>query len=126
LRLHEFPILADENVHRDVVRYLRERGCDVLDVRETGWIGAEDAVLLEAAYSQHRVVITHDADFGSLAIASLKPIVGVVFLRPGHMDPLFTIGTLRVLFERNLDLAPPFIVVARRTDREVSIRVRPL
>jgi predicted nuclease of predicted toxin-antitoxin system len=98
LRLEEFPILADENLHRDVVAYLRGGGCDVLDVRESGLIGAEDSELLQTAYAQGRVVITHDADFGALAIAALKPIVGVVFLRPGHMDPLFTIGTLRALF----------------------------
>jgi len=126
LRLQEFPILADENLPRDVVAYLRERGCDVLDVRESALIGVEDSVLLETAYAQDRVVVTHDADFGSLAIAAMKPIVGVVFLRPGHVDPLFTIGTLRALFERDLDLTPPFIVVARRTAQEVLIRVRPL
>jgi len=126
LRLQEFPILADENLHRDVVAYLRERGCDVLEVRESRLIGAEDSALLQRAYAEGRVVITHDADFGALAIAALKPIVGVVFLRPGHVDPLFTIGTLRALFEQDLDLIAPFIVVARRTAQEVLIRLRRL
>jgi predicted nuclease of predicted toxin-antitoxin system len=124
LKLHEFPILTDENIHREVVAYLRQRGCDVVDVQESGLIGSEDSAILQAALSQNRIVVTHDADFGALAIAALEPIVGVVFLRPGHIDPKFTIGTLQALFERDVDLTPPFIIVARRTRQEVSIRIR--
>jgi predicted nuclease of predicted toxin-antitoxin system len=126
LKLHEFPILADENIHRDVVAYLRQRGCDVVDVRETGLIGSEDSVLLQVARSQNRIVVTHDADFGALAIAAFEPIVGLIFLRPGHVAPMFSIGTLQALFDRDVDLTPPFIVVAKRTGRKVSIRIRHL
>jgi hypothetical protein len=49
LKLHEFRILTDENIHRDVVAYLRTRGCNVLDVKEGGLIGSDDSVLLQAA-----------------------------------------------------------------------------
>ncbi len=126
MKVHEFLILADENIHRGVVAYLRGRGCDVLDVRESALVGSEDSVLLQTAYAQNRVVVTHDADFGALAIAAMEPIVGVIFLRPGHMDPLFTIGALRALLERDLDLTPPFIVVVRRTGQAVLIRIRRL
>ena len=71
-------------------------------------------------------MITHDRDFGGLSIARLEPIVGIVFLRPGHIDPQFTIQTLRRLFEQDLDLAAPFLLVAKRGRNAVNIRLRSL
>ena len=49
--------------------------------------------------------------------------VGVIYLRPGHIDPEFTIGTLRVLSEYERPEFP-FIVVAEREKQKVSVRVR--
>ncbi len=39
-------LLADENVSPRVVTFLREKGCDVIDVKEKGWYGAEDKFLI--------------------------------------------------------------------------------
>jgi predicted nuclease of predicted toxin-antitoxin system len=126
VKLRDFPLLTDENIHPTAVTHLRSEGCDVLDVRESGLIGADDAALLQRACAQNRVVVTHDKDFGALSIARLEPMVGVVFLRPGHIDPRFTIETLRVIFAQDLDLEPPFILVAKRSGAAVNIRTRGL
>lgn len=126
MNLHDFSFLTDENIHPAVVADLRTRGCDVLDVCEQGWMGTDDVALLRSAYSLNRIVITHDSDFGNLSIAQFEPVVGIVFLRPGHIDPGFTIDTLRLLFEQKLDIQPPFILVAKRGRSEVSIRLRKL
>ncbi len=126
MKLQDYGLLADENVHPEVVGYLRSRGSDVLAVCESGLIGSEDQFLLQFALAENRVLITHDADFGALAVARLEPVVGIVYLRPGHIDPRFTIETLRALFDRNLDLTPPFILVAKRTAQTVTVRVRNL
>ena len=126
MRLGDFPFLADENVHREVVASLRAEGRDVQDVRESGWMGSSDAELLRRAFAGRRVVITHDRDFGALYIARLEPVFGVVYLRPGHIDPRFTLDTLRVLFSRNPELTPPFLLVAKRSGNSVTIRVRSL
>ncbi len=126
MRLHEFPFLTDENIHPAVIADLRAAGCDVVDVRESGWIGSDDVSLLRIACSMDRAVITHDRDFGALSIARLEPLVGVVFLRPGHIDHRFTIQTLRLLLSRDPEVAPPFLLVAKRTGNVVTIRVRNL
>ncbi len=39
-------LLADENVSPRVVTFLREKGCDVIDVKEKGWYGADDKFLM--------------------------------------------------------------------------------
>ena len=87
----EFPLLADENIHPDVVSALRERRCDVTTVAEAGLGGAADDAVLRHAVAEGRVVCTHDSDFGSLAFQGDEPFVGIIYLRPGHIDPRFVL-----------------------------------
>lgn len=126
MKLDRFKLLTDENIHRDVVQFLRDRGFDALDVAEEGLFGTTDVELLRRAVSQDRVVITHDRDFGTLAILAHEPVVGIVYLRPGHIDPNFTIETIEAVLKEAHDLTPPFILVAQRRDGHVSMRVRQL
>ena len=101
-------------------------GFDVYDVRENELFGRDDSALLQLAHSQGRAVVTHDSYYGTLTVARLEPFVGIVYLRPGHIDPQFTIESLRLIAARDMELAPPFIVVAKRTANSVAIRVRNL
>jgi predicted nuclease of predicted toxin-antitoxin system len=122
----DFPLLADENVHPEVVRFLSKRGSDVQSVAEEGWFGQSDADILRLAHAAGRVVLTHDSDFGTLAIAQGEPFTGIVYLRPGHIRSEFTVETLETIALQTLDVRPPFIVVAARSEQTVRIRVRQL
>ncbi|HZF08366.1 MAG TPA: hypothetical protein VFE33_06205 [Thermoanaerobaculia bacterium] len=77
-------------------------------------------------FAENRVVLTHDSDFGRLAITTAEAIVGIVYLRPGHIRFGFTLETLEVLFEELTEVTPPFIAVAERTGDRVRIRYRTL
>ena len=46
-----------------------------------------------------------------------KWITGIIYLRPGHIRPSFTIQTIEALAAQPLDVQPPFIVVAERATR---------
>lgn len=120
------PILADENIHPGVVAALRERGCDVRTVLDVGLGGAADVAVLRAARAEARIVLTHDADFGALALRSGEPIVGIVYLRPGHIEPRAVLETIDAVQARDLGVAPPFIVVAERRGDVVRVRARQL
>jgi predicted nuclease of predicted toxin-antitoxin system len=126
LKLRDFPLLTDENLDPDVVAHLRQLGFDVLDVVERGLQGTTDVDLLRQATSEGRVVVSHDADFGTLAILQGEPLVGIVYLRPGHIDPQFTVDTIRAVLSIDPDVTPPFIVVAKRSGNRVTARVRSL
>ena len=126
MKLDRFKLLTDENIHRDVVQFLRDRGFDVRDVAEEGLFGTTDVDLLRRAVSQDRVVMTHDRDFGTLAVLAGEPIVGIVYLRPGHINPRFTIETIEAALKEDHDLSPPFILVVQRKDGHVRMRVRRL
>lgn len=124
MKLFACKLLADENIHPLVVRFLRQQACDVEDVLALGLAQASDDVILREAFNQSRIILTHDRDFGRLAILGRQPLYGVVFLRPGHIDPQFTIATLETIDERDLDLSPSFILVARRRGTHVQLRLR--
>jgi predicted nuclease of predicted toxin-antitoxin system len=123
--LSTYSFITDENIQADaIVDYLNSRGVDVLTVRDAGLQQSSDAEILAFANSQSRVIITHDPDFGRLTIAQRQPFLGIVYLRPGHINSSFTIGTLRILLDRNPHVNPPFIIVAHRRGDVVNVRVR--
>lgn len=126
MKLRDFGLLTDENLDPDVVQWLERTGFPVLDVCRAGLQGTTDVELMHRAFAENRVIVTHDADFGSLAVLQGEPVVGLVFLRPGHIDPDFTIGTLSSILQANPDVTPPFILVARRTGDTIGIRIRPV
>lgn len=59
-------VLADENVHVDIVRGLRKSGYDVLFVPEIGLAGCNDEKILEYSEKHDLVLLSGDKDFGGL------------------------------------------------------------
>jgi len=126
LRLAEFPLLADENIHPGVIAFLRGEGIDTVSVAALSPVGVDDSNVLQAAFATQRVVLTHDSDFGRLAIAAGEPFREIVYIRPGHIRAEYTIQTLRALLSSDLNLTEPFLLVAVRCVNTVRIRVRHL
>jgi predicted nuclease of predicted toxin-antitoxin system len=120
----DLPLLADENIHPEVVAHLRGQGKDVQTAMELGLGGQSDEAILRLAFQSGRVVLTHDADFGTLAVLRGEPFTGLIYLRPGHIRPEFTIESLVTIAGQPLDVHPPFIIVADRSGQTVRVRVR--
>ncbi len=113
--------LADENVPGPVVAVLRERGHDVLWIRES-MPGANDPVVLELAQRERRVVVTADTDFGELAFRSGLPAQsGIVLIRLDWTDPDADNQAIATALISRDDWSGIFAVVER--DR---VRIRPL
>ena len=125
MRALDFPILADENVHPEVIEFLRKAGLDVDSIAVQGNFGLSDSEVLQQATEAGRIVLTHDSDFGGLALMGAK-FVGIIYLRPGHIRADFTIKTLEAIRDNAPEVMPPFILVAERTGDTVKIRVRQL
>jgi predicted nuclease of predicted toxin-antitoxin system len=119
-----FPLLADENVHPDVVDALRAQGKDIVSVHDEKLTGQPDVAVLRRARELARVVLTHDSDFGQLAVQAGEPIVGIIYLRPGHLSAAFVLQTIAAVESRGDEVEPPFIVVAERREDIVRVRVR--
>lgn len=121
----DFPLLADENIHPDVIEFLRREGFDIESVSEQGSFGLPDPQVLQQATKAGRVVLTHDSDFGGLALMG-NQFIGIIYIRPGHIHADFTIRTLKAIRDHAPDVTSRFILVAERTGDTVKIRVRNL
>ena len=73
-------LLADENIERPIVAWLREQGHDVLWVPESHAAEA-DRVLVDIARTESRVILTYDLDFGEVLFRERIMCNGVILLR---------------------------------------------
>lgn len=72
--------LTDQDVYGMTVQLLSELGHEVVTAAQQGLSNASDAVLLQAARNQERILVTRDRDFGNLVIAQ-QLSTGVIYLR---------------------------------------------
>lgn len=59
-------LLADENVHADVIHGLRQANYEVFSVHDVGLSGRKDCEILEYSEEQDLILISGDKDFGGL------------------------------------------------------------
>lgn len=122
----DLPLLADENIHPRVVASLREGGAQITTVASCGLLGRSDAEVQAEATARGAAVLTHDSDFGKLAMAAGAHFVGILYLRPGHIDPAVVIGTLTTVQVQGLHLEVPFVLVVDRRGDRLRVRSRSL
>ena len=116
----KMKLLVDENISPKVVAFLRSHGIDVLDTKEQSWFGKEDEELLEIAYKEKRFVLTHDSDFGTLAIHEGKRYYGIIYIRVRYLHPQNVIRVCEQLLELKRELTPGTIIVVE----EARLRIR--
>jgi predicted nuclease of predicted toxin-antitoxin system len=122
MQFNQLKLLTDENISPKVVSFFRANGFDVYDVKESGLQGTTDLNLLSLANKQLRFVVTHDSDFGTLAINNNHPCYGIIYLRLKLPTAENVILTLTVLYRMNPDFQPGSLVVLD----EHRMRVRQL
>lgn len=79
-------LLVDENISRGIVDFFRTAGHDVVYIADEER-GREDSELLAIAFSENRVVVTDDKDFGELVFHQREKSAGVVLLRLHKLTP---------------------------------------
>ena len=124
MNLFSYSFLADENIHPDVIKALQHQEVNISSIIAEGLRGQPDNIVLQFAHQSGRVILTHASDFGTLSIAQQQLFTGIVFLRPGHIQPHFTLDILESIGNQSIDISSPFIVVATRQQDTIRIRVR--
>jgi predicted nuclease of predicted toxin-antitoxin system len=103
--------VADESCDFTVVRALRAAGHDVAAVAEIS-PRADDEQVLALAWTEQRILLTEDKDFGQLVHAGQPATAGVLLLR---FRPRQRSGLVRAVMDlverRGTDLAGRFVVV---------------
>jgi predicted nuclease of predicted toxin-antitoxin system len=90
---------------------LRNDGFDIDYVLEL-IPGAEDEAVLEMAYSQQRILITQDKDFGELVFRLHQPHHGIVLIRLEGYTPQFKAEIVtRFLQQHEKEMLDKFTVI---------------
>jgi predicted nuclease of predicted toxin-antitoxin system len=113
--------LADECCDAALVGALRAQGHDVLYAIEV-LRGATDELLLARAFSERRVLLTEDKDFGELVYRLHRPAYGIVLLRFDIGDRESKIPRLGYLLDHEAERLPHAFVVLEPN----KVRIRPL
>lgn len=109
--------LVDECTGPTVARWLREQGHEVFSLYEDAR-GMSDDDALEKAFSEFRILITNDKDFGEKVYRERRPHHGVVLLRLQDEWAVSKITALRRLLETYADQLPnQFVVVTENQIR---------
>ncbi len=110
--------LVDECIGPSVARWLRENGHDVTSVFDE-FKGADDEWIIKKAYSERRIIITNDKDFGEMIFRRKMPHKGVILLRGGCVGPSQKIAMLKSALSLPEDrIYGSFVVVT-----ETAIRI---
>jgi predicted nuclease of predicted toxin-antitoxin system len=107
------PLAADMDIAAPVVDFVRAQGVDVLSAREEGWGDLTDSQILARAHAMARFVLTHDSDFGTLAVHRGESITGILYLRPGGRPPAEVMADIEALMAAEIDWTPPVLAVYR-------------
>ncbi len=114
-------ILANENFPGPVIRTLRQRGHDVLSVKEA-MRSASDRTVLVRAQQERRLLVTFDKDFGELAYRlGLPAECGVILFRLSGSSPEADNDRALSAMEGRTDWEGNFSIVT-----DDLIRIRPL
>ena len=113
--------LADECCDAALVDALREDAHDVLYAVES-LRGVSDEVILSRAFSEGRILLTEDKDFGELVYRLKRPARGIVLLRFDVADRDLKIPRLRHLLKWQGERLPGAFSVLEPD----KVRIRPL
>ena len=114
-------IIADENIEQYWIDLLRDKGYEVLSIREQR-PGSSDKEVATIAQSINGILMTEDKDFGELVFAHGIKGLSVIFLRYDQPNyALIEKAVLEVINSYHNSPQNYFITVTERTVRIKSI-----
>lgn len=111
--------LADENVEKPIVDWLRNQGQDVYYVPEES-PSLKDNDIIKIAQKEKRILITNDKDFGELVFRQNKVSKGIILIRASNESSSNKLELVKNVLKKVGDnLEEKFVVV-----NEAGIRLR--
>ena len=103
--------LADESCDFGVVKALRAEGYDVVALTEIT-SHTIDSEVVALSYSEKRILLTEDKDFGQLVFASQADSAGVILIRyPGNARKSLQEAVIKLIHEQGTEIQNAFVVM---------------
>jgi len=113
--------VADVNVEKAIVDFLRTDGYDIKWVPDFDCEMADDDLLM-LANKERRILITNDKDFGELTFLQKKLSVGVILIRVKGQKAHDKVKLMRMVLKNHSDkLWNHFVIVNRTKFRFISM-----
>ncbi|MBV7328347.1 DUF5615 family PIN-like protein [Chloroflexi bacterium TSY] len=109
-------LLVDECAGPALARWLREQGYDVFSVFDEAR-GMDDDNIIKQAFSENRILITTDKDFGEKVFREQHPHRGIVLLRLNDERAANKIKAVKRLLQSYSSQLPDCYIVV--TDNQV-------
>lgn len=114
--------LVDESTGPAIAQWLRQQGHEVFSVYDEAR-GVDDAIVIQKAFAENRILLTNDKDFGEKIYRERYPHRGVILLRLEDERAPIKIETLKRLLEGYSDrLTEQFVVVTEKSVRFARVR----
>jgi predicted nuclease of predicted toxin-antitoxin system len=115
-------LCANENIAEDCVSRLRQRGHDVLWIRETA-AGSSDLEVISRARSEQRLLITFDKDFGEMVFRQAANTThGIILFRISQPSSMAVSERIASVLDSRNDWSGHFSVV---DDSTIRMRLLP-
>lgn len=112
--------LADMGVAMRIVQWLRDEGHDAVHLREENLHRLPNGLIFEKAYSEKRILLTFDLDFGEIVALSGEKQVTVILFRLRNTRTPHVIERLeKVLQDSAQTLEEGAIIVVEETRHRI-------
>jgi predicted nuclease of predicted toxin-antitoxin system len=113
--------LADENIPASCIRKMQQLGIDLVSSLDLVPAGTIDEKILKVAYSENRILITFDKDFGEQVFRFDRASVGVILLRFSPRSVEEITKSIDNLLGLDIGLKNRFTVVEKKRIRTIPI-----
>lgn len=118
---NDMKLLADVNVEKPIVDYLKSIGNDVKWIPDYDCMLPDDE-LLEIANSENRIMLTNDKDFGELVFRQNRIASGIILIRMKGDSSEKKVAAITKLFKDYPEkIINHMVVVTRNKIRFVSL-----
>jgi len=116
------PIIADENIPRDVKEWLAKNGFNVVSVSDINLRSGKDYAIAEYAARNGLAIITLDKDFALMYRMFQKGALTIIIIRAKPATPANIIDTLNVAQKRiNLnEIQNKLVIITKKRIRIIS------
>jgi predicted nuclease of predicted toxin-antitoxin system len=122
--MRTISFFADENIQESLIKWLKQNGFDVSGIRIEKLFGLDDEAIIQKAFSEKKVILTQDSDFGKIIFTKDVKFHSIIFLKPGHHNGDFHIPTLKVILNHLEKIKEGSIIIGERKNDDIKIRFR--